>query len=626
MAYYCLVLGLPPSPSLEFVHASAGLSRRFVSWLRRAAKNYGDLLELEAVADNRLREERVEELTGAEKTRLTEAIMEYEKILADLSRIYKSPAMETFCITGEGLIKWVGDEAISLGYTGMRERSAQYWLWDAKTDSRAEEIPLPFKKKMRNVLEFYHVETYDAFHVPSQEEAERELLDFLENVKKWPRERLVYIVKNRYPLNDDTGGFWSVTQHIVQLQSLRDLWEEFMNNWKRTVEDELMKTPEFGNLKTVISQWEAEHHVADIVDEAQKELMVKYAERIADPADVKNEFLARAKAIFLERVIPETKMGEVYEQIKVAVPTEKVELTKAGLRKAIRWAFLHPEMSLDAFASGQVFPLDFTTEQAREIAAKIFEKVPKKPPVVAPPPPPPSIRAYWGTSPRGLPALWVEVYVEGKLKVRGHLEVRRETRETLERIINVKIKDSIVEAGLPEDMLLVDPLLKQNVELTKTLLETAPPEILVPPVRLTAEESARLADVFIGMLRTAGVPLPTQYKSEFEKAMDINKTYEENLPLIKKAAEDILKGLMPDLELEQKWSTSTPSTRKSMLVGSKIYPYADIDITVNKNWNALTDTEKRAIKIAWRALQDIERLKSDMTKIGEEALAELEAL
>jgi hypothetical protein len=101
---------------------------------------------------------------------------------------------------------------------------------------------------------------------------------------------------------------------------------------------------------------------------------------------------------------------------------------------------------------------------------------------VGPPPPAlPTVRAYWGTSPRGLPALWVEVYVEGKLKVRGHLEVRRETREILERIINEKIKDSIVDAGLPEDILLVDPLLKVTTDLVKTLLETAPPEVLAPP-------------------------------------------------------------------------------------------------------------------------------------------------
>ena len=374
-----------PSPSLEFVHASAGLSRRFVSWLRRATKNYGELLELKAVVNNRLREERAEELTGAEKTRLTEAIMEYEKVLADLGRLYKSPAMETFRITGEGLIKWVGDEAISLGYTGMRERSAQYWLWDAKTGWRAEEISLPPEKKMRDVLGFYRVETYDVFHVPSQEEAERELLDFLENVKKWSRNRLGWLVGYVYPLKDETGGFWTLVRKVVELVSLRDVWEDLLEI--RVVEDELMNMPQFEDLKTVLaSQLDAQHRVREIAEEAKKELVDKYGERTEDIDRVKGEFLARAKEILSERVAPESKIVEVYEQIKPLVPVEKVEVTKGGLLTAIRWAFLHPEMSLDAFASGQVFPLGFTTEQAREIAAKILEKVPKPPPVVAAPP------------------------------------------------------------------------------------------------------------------------------------------------------------------------------------------------------------------------------------------------
>jgi len=381
---------VPPSPSLQFVHAAAGVSRRFVSWLRRACKNYGELIELEAVVDNRLREERVEALTGEEKTRLTQAIMDYEKILADLGRLYKSDAMETFRISGEGLIKWVGDEIISLGYTGMRERSAQYWVWDIRTGSSADEIPLPVDKKMRNVLDFYRVETYEVFHVPTQEEAERELLDFLENIKKWSRERLVYIVKKRYPLTDDTGGFWTVVRKVVELQSLRDVWDDFMEDWNRIAEDELMKMPQFQELKTfLMSDFDAERCVREIVEEAKKELVDKYAERIADPDAVKSEFLARAKQIFLERVAPETKIAEVYEEVKSLIPAEKVELTRAGLWKAIRWLFLHPAMELEAFASGHVFPLGFATEEARAIALKIAEKVTKilvYPPSVAAPP------------------------------------------------------------------------------------------------------------------------------------------------------------------------------------------------------------------------------------------------
>jgi hypothetical protein len=56
-------------------------------------------------------------------------------------------------------------------------------------------------------------------------------------------------------------------------------------------------------------------------------------------------------------------------------------------------------------------------------------------------------------------------------------------------------------------------------------------------------DTARLADFFLDKLTKAGVQLPAQYKGEFEKAMDINKTYEENLPLIEKAADDIIKRM-----------------------------------------------------------------------------------
>jgi len=56
-------------------------------------------------------------------------------------------------------------------------------------------------------------------------------------------------------------------------------------------------------------------------------------------------------------------------------------------------------------------------------------------------------------------------------------------------------------------------------------------------------DTAKLADFFLDKLTKAGVQLPAQYKGEFEKAMDINKTYEENLPLIEKAADDIIKRM-----------------------------------------------------------------------------------
>jgi len=72
-----------------------------------------------------------------------------------------------------------------------------------------------------------------------------------------------------------------------------------------------------------------------------------------------------------------------------------------------------------------------------------------------------------------------------------------------------------------------------------------PPVEVKPPPKLTSEETGRLADRFLNALREAGVPLPTIYKAEFEKAMDIYKTYEENVGIIDKLASEIIARVKP---------------------------------------------------------------------------------
>jgi len=372
-----------PSPSLEWVHASAGLSRRFRTWFDKACKLYEELLKFDALLNGRLRRERLEELTGEEKTKFAEALMEYESLEDGLAKFVTSkPYVEFVGATDEDLAKWVGDEIVSLGYCGFRERSAQYWLWDLRAEK------LPYEKKVRQILDFYDVS--HRMRVPSQEQAENMLFEFLENIKKWPRDQLVWLVRNFYPLTDDTGGFWVVTRKIVELESLRDAWEDKTEGWKRDVESALKKTPEFDVLKTVLaSEWDAEKYLRNLAEDLEKEFLDKHGMVTADIEKAKEEFYDRAVALLRERVAPEEKLREVYEQIKPLIPTEKVELTRAGLWKAIRWLFLHPAMSLDAFASAHVFPLGFTTEEARAIALKIAEKVTKilvYPPSVAAPP------------------------------------------------------------------------------------------------------------------------------------------------------------------------------------------------------------------------------------------------
>ena len=60
-------------------------------------------------------------------------------------------------------------------------------------------------------------------------------------------------------------------------------------------------------------------------------------------------------------------------------------------------------------------------------------------------------------------------------------------------------------------------------------------------------------------------------------------------------------------EVDYIWQSSTPATRKSMLRSSGAYPFLDIDITVEKDWKALSPKEKRAISKAWDALAELSK-------------------
>jgi hypothetical protein len=206
----------------------------------------------------------------------------------------------------------------------------------------------------------------------------------LEYTKKWPRSQLEWLIRSRYPLTDETGGFWTVASKILALETLRDVWEEILHAVEGYIQDELEKTPQFEVLKRMLGDWEASRDIRKMIEDVKTEIVEKYANTIADPSKVKDEFFARVREVYSERVAPESKILEVYEEIKPLIPPEKVALTRGGLLEAIRWAFLRPESTVEGFASVKIFPLMFTTEQAKEIAAKILEKVTKKPP--APPP------------------------------------------------------------------------------------------------------------------------------------------------------------------------------------------------------------------------------------------------
>ncbi len=87
------------------------------------------------------------------------------------------------------------------------------------------------------------------------------------------------------------------------------------------------------------------------------------------------------------------------------------------------------------------------------------------------------------------------------------------------------------------------PTLKELMkgEVLNGYIEAVRVKPLGAEVKLKGEDTARLADLFLDLLTNAGVSLPARFKSEFEEAMDIYKSYEENVPLIEEAAHRIIK-------------------------------------------------------------------------------------
>ena len=72
-----------------------------------------------------------------------------------------------------------------------------------------------------------------------------------------------------------------------------------------------------------------------------------------------------------------------------------------------------------------------------------------------------------------------------------------------------------------------------------------PPVEVKPPLELTVEERGRLAHFFLEKLDKAKVPFIYKYKPELDKALDIYKSYEENLKLIEEVADRIIAEKVP---------------------------------------------------------------------------------
>jgi len=153
---------------------------------------------------------------------------------------------------------------------------------------------------------------------------------------------------------------------------------------------------------------------------------------------------------------------------------------------------------------------------------------------------------------------------------------------------------------------------------------------LVPVERLSPGQERVLRDGYVEDLKEAGIePLVTRaYIDRYESTIDKRRTYNENvfrvdalvqmimrehaLAVAKPPGELMVPVTAPRARvptvytLEQMWGAWGPEGRKTML-SSAGYPYADIDITVNKDWNNLEDAERKAVEKAWRTLEEKEK-------------------
>ena len=410
--------------TLQAVHAAATAGKRFESLLKRACKNYAQLLSLGLVEDHTLYRERAETVPEEERTEALDALDEYDKFVEAFRKFVESKAFQDFkgWSWGESFVKWAGKERISVGYAGVeRERAAEYFLMDIPLDE------LPPDRTVADLYELYRLTYLPDLRIPTQTESESLLTQFLEYTKKWMRSQLEWLIKNAYPLTDESGGFWTVASKILSLASLRDVWEDILYKVAGYIEDELKKTPQFEVLKRMLGDWEASRDLRKWIEDVKTEIVEKYANTTADPDKVKDEFFARVREVYSERVAPESKILEVYDEIKPLIPPDKVELTRGGLLEAIRWAFLRPESTVEGFASVKIFPLMFTTEQAKEIAAKILEKVTKKPPA-----PPPKVELVKVKMLEDMPMfVGVDLKTYGPFKKREVYEIPKENAETL---------------------------------------------------------------------------------------------------------------------------------------------------------------------------------------------------
>jgi hypothetical protein len=367
---------------LEAVHTAAVATKKFESLLKRAASNYERLQKYGLVEDSTLRRERVKELPEEEQTDARIELERYDKLVEDFEKFYASKPFRDLFTTylggEEPFVKWAEGDYLTVGYLGLREGSREYFVKDIRV-----EIPVDTLYKL------YKLDRPDfpMLKIPTREWSRHYLWRFLANIKKIPENVAYWLIDKVYPSRLGYG-FWSAALEIMGLEKIpEDVWEDLLEDWAEKAEEEVEKTPQYEELKKLIRDlWERRSRVADLVDEVKKAFSEKYKATTEDPEKVKQEFMEAVKAKLSERILPEEKAKEVFEEIKPLIPPEAARRVDEWIYE-IRWAFLTPDRPPHLLASDLYsrFAGLLTTEKAREVAVKIMEKVRK----IAPPPAPP---------------------------------------------------------------------------------------------------------------------------------------------------------------------------------------------------------------------------------------------
>ncbi len=536
---------------LEYVTLARKLTRKLELWAKKVCKFYGDisgdvLPEGASLTKPPLSTDFPGRRDALEKISI-DLLIRYDRLMNDAAKL-RDEFDKFRGETDEPFIKWVGEDFFSSGYLGLREETKEVFIMDINVDT-------PYGAKLPEIFFWFGIVP------PAESEAREQALSYLEWKKPdFTMDKIRWLLDYHYPLTE--FKFLELLHKVTMVPSIKDAWEETLERKKPL---SAQRYPEQWNkIVEVIGEFDVEKYVEDLIQTVVNEMVEKYGHTFEPPEVAVEDLNRRTGEVLMERVPPDSTVENIYEQVKPLYP-EKVEPAHTAMLKSIRYAFLHPEVEVDSYASSWIFPMDFTDEEARAIAGKILETitgipptVTPLPPEVAPPPPKPEVevrvKLWWGMSTQNIPTLLYEVYVNGERRSRGFHEFRPVTKEELEKEIRELTESIVREAGVPfSEAVKIEPSLE-------VILASIPTEI----IQLEAPQLKDILwDKFSESLRAKGLD-PELFRSEFEADYaDVKELRREHAQrTIESKAEEIARrevGPLPVKPVEVKKKPPKPS-------------------------------------------------------------------